>query len=523
MKSTTGGQHSFAKTPRADIPRSAFNRSCGVKTTFDAGYLIPLFVEEALPGDTMSLSMTMFARMGPSLKIPLDNMWISSFFFSVPNRLLWEHWEEFNGATIPDPDSTTDYEVPKVTVTCSDETVGDYMGLPVDLECIVNALPGRAYRLIWNDWFRDENLQDSENVVLTDAGGSTPYQSAPLKRGKRHDYFTSALPWPQKGPSVELPLGTTAPVITDNQQIYLSGQGATNEAIQVAGTTTNALGIGNATTDGSVVFGTTGTGLQTDLSAATAATVNQLREAFQVQKLYERDARGGSRYTEIIRSHFGVVSPDARLQRPEFLGGGKSMVGFSTVPITSDSGGTEGGDLTGYAIASGTHGFTKSFVEHCTVIGMVCLHADLNYQEGLDRMWSRTTRWDYYWPALSHIGEQAILNQELVYQDVPGVGATDDQGVWGYQERYAEYRYKPSKITGKFRSQYVSSLDIWHLAQDFAGTLPALDADFIEEDPPVARILTVPTEPAVLFDGYFKFKHVRPMPTYGVPGLIDHF
>lgn len=539
--------HRFSDAPAMYMKRTKFDRSHVYKTTFDSGKLIPVFVDEVLPGDTTRMSVNYFARLATPIKPIMDNIYLDWFFFFVPNRLVWEHWQNFCFEQ-EDPDDSTDYVIPTVSATGNSEnayigSLWDYFGLPVNTSgnlSGISALPFRGVYLIYNEWFRDENLQKSVkiqkgdvNEVLNSARASeqpswvfksgsdiVPGFACP-PRAKRHDYFTSALPWTQKGPGVEIPIGTSAPVLSakSSSTNYLSPDISYRGSVGVQSGHMNIINPnGGLTTNISMKLDDFG--LYADLTKATSYTINSLRTAFQMQKFYERLARGGSRYTEVLRSFFGVVSPDARLQRPEFLGSFTKMVNVNPIAQTSATDSTSPqGNLSAYGVtAAKFHGFTKSFVEHGYIFGFVCARADLTYQQGINKMWLRSTVYDFYWPTFAHLGEQAIELREIYAQ-----GSKDDTTVFGYQERYAEYRYKPSQITGKFRSSATGgNLDVWHLSQFFKNA-PTLNEEFIIENPPIERIIAVPSEPEFLLDVGFRYTTVRPMPMFGTPGLVDHF
>ena len=519
-------QFSFSRSPEANIPRSSFNRSFSLKTTFDVGYLVPIYWDEALPGDSFNLRATLFGRLATPIYPIMDNLTLHTYFFAVPNRLLWENWEKFNGEQI-NPGDSTSFLVPTCTAPAggyAELSVHDYFGIPTKIAGVVhNNLHLRAMNLTWNEWFRDQNLQNSVVVDQGD-GPDDPADYVLLKVAKRHDYFTSALPFVQKGPSVPLPLTGNAPIsgiATTTAAAYVDTPNPANYKqalnVPVAGSNWEQFSDTDVYWRGDNV--TKVPDIYADLSVVNATTINSLRQAFQIQKMYERDARGGTRYIEIVKSHFGVTSPDSRMQRPEYLGGGMSPVVIQPVAQTAATAGANAlGDLAGFGVVTGSnHGFTKSFTEHCVILGFVCVRSDLNYQQGFDRLWSRQTRFDYYWPALSHLGEQSILNKEIYCQ-----ATADDDLTFGYQERFAEYRYRNSYVTGRFRSNSSVSLDAWHLSQNF-GSLPVLNSAFIEENPPMSRVKAVNTEPDFLLDAFFKLHCARPMPVYSVPGLIDHF
>ena len=518
----------FQIQPSANISRSVFDCSHGHKTTFDAGWLIPIYVDEALPGDTFSLRANMFARMGSPLQYPvMDNMFLETFFFEVPVRQIWDNWQKFNGEQ-DNPGDSTDYLIPTMTAPAgsgyAEGTIYDHMGIPTGVPGLEHsALPLRAAAHIWNEWFRDENLQDKIDV-RTDDGPDPEGHYSLFRRGKRHDYFTSCLPWPQKSDSgsVELPLGDRATVYHDRNDgdNIIVGSTVNSEFRNLTSSTpTLTAGTGNGSEENA---------LYADLSSATAATINQLRQSIAIQRLFERDARGGTRYIEVIKNHWNVDSPDLRLQRPGLMGTGRSPININAVTQTNQlddvvaPGNSPIGRQSAHVtVGASDHGFKRSFTEHTIIIGFANVRADLTYQQGLNRMWSRRTRFDFYWPELATIGEQEVKNKEIYAQGpavVDGSSNVVDELAFGYQERYAEYRYKPSLITGQFRSQAATPLDTWHLSQDFAN-LPVLGDQFIQDDPPIDRVVAVPSEPHFIFDSYMQLSCVRAMPMYGIPGL----
>lgn len=525
--------------PKADIPRSAFVQEKTHKTTFDSGYLVPVYLCEVLPGDSMQLQMTAFTRLATPLFPIMDNLHLESFFFFVPYRLLWKNWKRFMGEQ-DNPGDSISYTIPQMVTPAggyANNSLHDYMGLPTvgqvtgGLTVSHSSLPLRAYNIVWNAWFRDENLQNSVQDDTQSDGPDTYSNYVLLRRGKRPDYFTTSLPSPQKGATASsLPLGTSAPVKTSGSATVTGAQTGTTWLDGAAGgplpSNTFGMSSGLMVMTGTATAGANSapypSNLYADLSSATAATINQLRTSIAIQQLLEKDARGGTRYVEIILSQFGVRSPDYRLQRPEYLGGGSSPIVIN--PIAQTSGTSASGTTTplGNLAAMGTglannHGFSQSFTEHGIILGLVQVRADLTYQQGLEKFWSRSTRYDFYTPLFANLGEQGVLNKEIY---VTG-NTSQDNAVFGYQERAAEYRYSPSLITGLFRSTATGTIDPWHLAQKFT-SLPTLNTTFIQDTPPVSRVVAVGTAAngqQLIFDSFFRNKMARAMPMYGVPGL----
>ncbi|ALS03504.1 VP1 [Gokushovirus WZ-2015a] len=567
-----------------DIQRSSFQRSSSVKTSFNVGQIVPFYLDEVLPGDTFNVKTSKVVRLQTLLTPLMDNMYLDTYFFFVPNRIIWDHWEEFMGANKTSAwESTIEYQIPQITAPTNGwhvGTIADYFGIPTGVDNIsVSALPFRAYALIMDEWFRDQNLSDPLNIPTNDttvkgvntgvfvsdvAKGGLPYTAA-----KYHDYFTSCLPAPQKGPEVSIPLGDQAPVYGDGKALaFHSMRGNSTTRFAVLGSGNGPLTVGSGSSsrypflvfesedlktsdqfasggqrsiDGIGSAASTGdmnllglaskddladsawtSGAYADLAAASSISINSLRLAFQIQKLYEKDARGGTRYIELLKSHFGVTSPDARLQRPEYLGGNRIPININQVVQTSSTadGTTPQGNVSGYSVTADSHSdFTKSFVEHGYIIGVMVVRYDHTYQQGLQRMWSRKDRFDFYWPVLANIGEQPVYNQEIYAQ-----GTNKDTEVFGYQEAWADYRYKPSIVTGEMRSQFDKSLDVWHLADDYS-SLPMLSDEWIREDKVnVDRVLAVTSSVSnqLFADIYVQNRTTRPMPMYSIPGLIDH-
>ncbi len=534
--------HTFSQVPSVKVPRSMFRRNHNLKTTIGTDYLYPIYVDEALPGDTFIFNGNFFGRLSTPIVPLMDNLYLDTFFFAVPIRLLDDNFRKIMGER-PFGDTTSEYLTPVLNTGSQGQPIGslsDYIGIPTGVPNLeFCAYWHRAYNLIFNEWFRDENLVEPRPLAGLSYDGTKVdediSQYVLCKRGKRHDYFTSALPWPQKGDPVSISLVGDAPISADGPFRFVSqSSDFVYPVVARKGISTFSpmVSVGTLTPDtalpdsgGNSATGTTVnannyeyveylSGLKAQLSNGSSVTINALREAFALQSLLEVDARGGTRLIELIRAHFGIVSPDARMQRPEYLGGSSQSMAVTTVPQTSQTS-TESpqGNLAAFVTVGDRCGWTKSFTEHCVILGLANVRADLAYQQGLPRMFSRRTRYDYYWPELANLGEQTILNKEIFAQ-----GTEADDGVFGYQERWAEYRYHPNMITGLFRSTAPQSLDYWHLAQKFE-SLPKLSSDFIEESVPINRVVAVTDEPPVILDAHYNIKCARPMPLYSVPSI----
>ena len=547
----------FTLNPSVDIQRSKFERNSDVKFSFNVGDLVPFYVDEVLPGDTFSIDTSKVVRMQPLVAPIMDNLYLDTYWFFVPNRLVWEHWKEFCGENNQTKwIQPVDYNVPKVKgyVTSNEALsvnaawtsgdIADYMGIPVSSSGVqvpsdefleVNALPFRGYVLIWNEFFRDQNLQDPVPIDFGDFGGTvdtdaTLYNricqgSGILKACKYHDYFTSCLPSPQKGPDVSIPLSGLAQVVTGNER-------STGNSIPVSFSKVGAPSVtaGYLNAGASLTFEThrdstnnlIPNNLYASLGSASLGTINELRLAFQMQRIYEKDARGGTRYTEILKNHFGVTSPDSRLQRPEYLGGSRIPININQVVQTSSTSNTPQGNTAAFSVTADVHSdFTKSFVEHGFIFGLCVARYDHTYQQGLERFWSRSDRFDYYWPSLANIGEQPVKRKEIYCTGI----ADNDERVFGYQEAWADYRYKPSRVAGEMRSRVPNTLDVWHLADNYNGA-PFLSDEWIQEDSSnLNRALAVSQNVSnqLWADIFIKNTSVRPMPIYSIPGLIDHY
>ena len=519
-------QERFSSIPPTRVPRSAFDRGYTHKTTMNAGYLIPLHHDEILPGDTYNFSPDFFVRLSNSAvqKPYMDGLHFDWQAFFCPARLLWDNFTKMMGEK-EDPDDHNDYEVPQmISDGYSENSLEDYLGLPITETAFRHhCLLHRMYYLTWNEWYRDQNLQDSLTVPKDD-GPDLPSEYTLQRRGKRKDYISGALPFAQRGTPVELPLGTSAPVVPDGLVVKLNEVGGTSnvnwQSFGGAGFQSSAAW---TAAPANIKFANQ-TGLEVDLTSATAATINEIRNALAIQHVFERDARGGGRYREVVLNHFGVNTDDIRLMRPELLGTGSFTIDPHPVAQTVDdtTNNQPLGSLSAFAVgASNGRGFTKSFTEHGYILVLGSVRAELTWQRNVERSWLRKTRFDYYWPDLANLGEQPIYRQE-VYCDGTGVEAdnTGDWEVWGYTPRYEDYRSRLSRVTGEFRSDASEPLDVYHLAVDFNDSAPSLNSTFVQENPPIERIVAIQDKPQFLVDCKFNVTHVRPMPKFGTPGML---